>query len=155
MRSIRGTSRGWSALRRKKHIPKKRMKCYESRKHALNSIGYETYAEYLTGELWKGIRDAKLTRYPYCVLCSNGACQVHHLSYDHDTLTGGKHFRLVQLCRDCHLKIEFDGKKKRPLHKANKTLFHLATLTEKGRRWIEWVEHRTRAWEAAKQKKRL
>lgn len=139
MRSIRGSSKGWCNLRKKKcksGIPS----CYSSRNEKLSSVGYKSYHEYLNSEDWKRLRERKLRRYPNCLICSNRATQVHHLKYDWPTLLGLEQHRLVQLCRDCHQSIEIDGDKKRTLRQANAELFRLAMQHERGRRWAVWVE---------------
>lgn len=143
MRSIRGSSKGWSRLKSKKQKPKSKdqMRCYEKRAEALSLLGFADYKEYRESELWKGIRGKKLSRFRNCLICNVPAFEVHHLSYDTQTLLGQKEFRLVQLCRGCHQRIEFDGDKKRHLKDANRVLFEMAERTERGRKWIEWHGH--------------
>ena len=144
MRSVRGSSKAWNAALCKKRKTFSPMKCYVRRNEKLSELGYAGYVEYLKSQDWQRIRDRKLQRYPDCLLCQKRANQVHHLSYDFPTLLGIKHWRLVQLCSDCHKSIEFDGERKRPLKGANAVLFRLAAMTERGRRWAKSMSERGR-----------
>lgn len=79
-----------------------------------------TYSEYLSGEIWKTIRESVLERDEYkCVCCGSDACQVHHTRYNAATLIGKTLEHLFSVCRECHIKIEFrKGGAKRPMQEA-------------------------------------
>lgn len=140
MRSVRGSSIGWAALKSKNRQTKSKLRCYEQRGEKLSNLGYAGYQAYLASDEWKTIRDEKLKRYPHCILCQCKATQVHHLDYGHRTMLGLRPWRLVQMCGDCHKSIEFDGKRKRAIKEANRVLFETAAKTERGQSWIRWHE---------------
>lgn len=146
MRSIRGSKKAWAAARAKSKKPAKfkMMNCYRQRNAKIGNLGYETYQKYLQSEEWKILRKQKLERYPLCLLCDKPASQVHHISYDYETLLGLFEYRLIQLCDGCHEKIEFTGSRKNSLKEANAALFYLAGQTPRGQRWIEWFGHRAK-----------
>jgi hypothetical protein len=88
---------------------------YGSRAINLKELGFEDYAQYLASPLWASIRCKAMLSYGYkCRLCSGPATEVHHLSYDLDTLRSLKRKNLVALCRACHTSVEFttDGTKR-------------------------------------------
>lgn len=70
-----------------------------------------TYQEYLTTELWRIIRNRVLKRDGNkCQICHyDNDLQVHHKSYDKDTIDGIDLSKLITLCRECHSLIEFDN----------------------------------------------
>ncbi len=142
MRTVRGTARAWSNLKKKKVVTKSsKMKCYSNRNTVLLSLGFQDYKAYLESEVWKEIRSKKLSRYRNCLLCECPAFEVHHMSYDLETLLGKRPFRLVQLCRTCHIKIEFDGDRKRELRETNKELTDLASKTIRGQKWLRFLDY--------------
>lgn len=130
---IVGSRKAWGTLNakrfqrdKKRRKPNKRkLFCYAERNSNLNLLGYNTYKEYLCSDLWVQIRGDKLARFPKCILCDEKANQVHHLSYDVDTLLGARTYFLVTMCRECHEWIEFDGIKKRTIIQANNLLMDL------------------------------
>ncbi len=141
VRTIRGTSKGWFNLKIKKApVPRKVLKCYQKRNNCLLILGYEAYQDYLKSDVWKKIRARKLSKHKYCLLCDNLATQVHHLDYNQDTLLGRKDFRLVQLCRNHHEEIEFEGTRKLSVREATGKLFRLAEQCERGKSWIKYME---------------
>lgn len=158
-RSISGSARGWAAFRKKKMLEESRKpstsKGYHKRRESLDFLGYRGYKTYLQSKEWQIIRDEYLKRYSVCVLCESPATQVHHIRYDVATLIGTTFWNLVQLCRKCHEKIEFDGKKKRHFREVNKILFELARETERGKRWINWKDHQENQHKAQKRKKNI
>lgn len=154
MRSIHGSHVGFQNLynKRRKKRQFKLMNCYAKRNERLGEIGYPTYLEYLKSKDWIKIRTNKLNRHPTCLLCPNPASQVHHMSYDYETLLGVHDYRLVQLCGRHHQHIEFSGDRKRHLKEANRTLFELANQCERGKKWIEWHNHQ---YEIQKRNRRI
>lgn len=155
MRSIRGSRKGFGALYAKKRKPKRKlMKAYHQRNCKIKELGYSTYRAYLKSDDWRIIRTRKLTKYPWCLLCPNPSSQVHHISYDYATLLGLNDFLLIQLCSKCHEELEFDGNRKRERKEANAVLFDKASKTTKGKLWIDWFEHRSRATKAGNKKRR-
>jgi hypothetical protein len=85
-----------------------------SRKRHLTALGFGTYREYLTSDLWRTIRTRVFVRDGYlCQKCSQPAEQVHHRSYGKKTLAGKYDHGLISLCRNCHHALEFDGDRKR------------------------------------------
>lgn len=140
-RSVRGSRKAWFNLKRKPSPAS--MKGFTARNARLLKLGYSSYADYLSSDLWKTIRGKKLQKYPSCLLCGKPAGEVHHLSYDQETMLGTKDFCLVQLCGDCHHLIEFDGIRKRDLDEANDELMRLASRCALGRSWMRWRQHAT------------
>lgn len=141
MAIIRGSRRGWEALKAKRRVPKNKMKCYEDRGQRISDLGYAAYQEYLKSDDWKVIRNRKLAKCPDCILCEGKATQVHHLDYSYETILGLLDYRLVQMCGECHGKIEFAGTRKRTVREATGELYRLAAMTDRGKRWIEWTNH--------------
>ena len=98
-----------------------------ARDRRLKAIGFNSYKEYLKSDLWKSIRENVFdVKGKMCAAkdCTAPATQIHHTRYKMEEL-GGRNLRhLHPLCRDCHYKIEFDGKKKsgrrRTLYKSKK-----------------------------------
>lgn len=64
------------------------------------------YATYLSLPIWIQTRKTVLARDSHkCRVCTKPATEVHHRSYDEDTLRGATE-HLVSLCRGCHEFIE-------------------------------------------------
>jgi hypothetical protein len=80
-----------------------------------------------------------LTRFPKCLICPSKASQVHHMSYAARVLLGLETRALVCLCEACHWRIEFDGKRKRSLSRANRELRRLA-FDGKLLRWLSMTK---------------
>ena len=63
--------------------------------------------EYLTGALWKSIREGVLKNASYkCACCPANATEVHHRDYRPRVLSGDDISPLVALCRRCHRWID-------------------------------------------------
>lgn len=93
------------------------------RVYVLNHYGYKDYQSYLQSELWLSIRDRMLKKHPRCGCgCGVSSSTVHHRTYSEANLLGKTLRGLICLSRDCHYRIEFDGKRKVGLGKANSTL---------------------------------
>ena len=89
----------------------------------LKSRGFKNYAEYLRSDLWASIRERVFSlKGRSCVGCRKFATVVHHRRYDGMTMSGGDLRGLVPMCMGCHKKIEFSGKRKNSLSKANNRL---------------------------------
>lgn len=69
----------------------------------------EKYRAYLKGRLWRRIRLLVLRRDHWrCRSCGDRASQVHHGSYDRDTMAGKDLSKLYSLCRSCHEAVSLD-----------------------------------------------
>ena len=88
---------------------------YERRNWNIKYLGYISWDEYLSSDLWKNIRSKVFSRDKnMCCICSFTANAVHHLDYDIKTLKGENRYNLIAICDKCHNKIEFtDSGKKR------------------------------------------
>jgi hypothetical protein len=100
---------------------------YGSRAGNLEELGFEDYKQYLASPLWAGIRHKAMLSYKYrCHLCRAPATEVHHLTYDIATLTVFDRQNLVALCRECHVRIEYnEDEKKRSFLEAVQTFLLL------------------------------
>ena len=88
---------------------------YNQRNELLVNLGFLSYVDYLSSELWAEIRNAILVRDDgRCRVCKNRASVVHHIDYSEETMRGDLFDGLVAVCHGCHEKIEFDkdGKKR-------------------------------------------
>ena len=90
---------------------------YAQRNALLPTLGFPTYADYLSSALWAEIRDAILDRdNGRCRVCKEKAQAVHHLDYSELTLRGETLDQLIAICYNCHNKVEFkDNGEKRTL----------------------------------------
>lgn len=139
MRTVRGSSKAWGNLRKKKHTTKdfKRNTSYQKRNDILNILGFRDYKSYLASDFWIEIRNKILGTQTICLLCPSISETVHHLSYDVMTLKGEQSNRLVALCLQCHALIEFHPSgRKRSLRESNKDLKKRARKTEQGLKWL-------------------
>lgn len=80
---------------------------YKTRKYVLTQLGFSSYKEYLSSQLWKEIRANVLQQYPECRVCDKPATNVHHKSYSRMVMIGVLTSELVSLCTKCHEQIEF------------------------------------------------
>jgi hypothetical protein len=85
-------------------------------------LGFKSYNDYLSSDLWREIRDKKLKECPSCECCGKVADQVHHYSYCYSVMIGQLTSHLLSVCDECHHRIEFDGPTKRNLKAAQKEL---------------------------------
>ena len=88
----------------------------------LKQLGFSSYNEYLSSDLWAEIRARILSRDNHiCVVCSKRATQVHHRSYRWFVLKGECDADLASMCKGCHFSIEFDTNtgEKRPASKVD------------------------------------
>lgn len=95
---------------------------YRKRDRLLLELGYNSYGDYLSSDIWKRIRIKFLAKNKVCYGCSSTSECVHHRMYTEGNLLGETESGLVPLCQYCHHKIEFDGKRKLSHHQANKKL---------------------------------
>lgn len=103
----------------------------KQRLDSLKELGFTTYRDYLSSDLWKKIRRRALNAADNaCRLCRRKAWQVHHTQYDLATMKGENLVTLVALCGECHERIEFTGRKT-SLPEAN----HLLKKYLKRERW--------------------
>jgi hypothetical protein len=67
------------------------------------------YSDYLKTELWRKIREQVLKRDGRkCRSCGARASQVHHGSYDPETLAGARLDKLYAICGRCHAAVSLD-----------------------------------------------
>jgi len=93
---------------------------YKLRDTILKDMGFFSYKEYLSSDLWQNIRSKILHIYEYkCHCCYKKANQVHHQWYNPENLSGEKIYEngLMALCRDCHYNAEFEDNQKSPISK--------------------------------------
>lgn len=97
------------------------------------------YSKYLQSTLWIKIREWVFQRDKFsCVVClrsqmgKNDEFDVHHRSYDLETLEGKRDGQLITLCRKCHKKIEYyaNGEKRTCLIQKEKELKRLTDIHE-------------------------
>lgn len=94
-------------------MPKKRRKVkaggsYQERADALRKLGFSSYKEYLSSDLWKRVRVRVYRKYgSLCLLCSNPATELHHLCYSVEDLAGRRLSHIKPICRECHQRCEF------------------------------------------------
>lgn len=108
---------------------------YEVRDSVLRRLGYASYSDYLRGTRWRLIRAHVLALRRRCILCGKPATDVHHLSYDQETLLGFRTHALAPVCRGCHKGIEFSGGRKNSLKHANIKLLKRARVSFHGKDW--------------------
>lgn len=97
---------------------------YKQRNESLKKLGFNSYKEYLSSPLWKGIRLKVMDRENnICQICHiTKAEHIHHHNYAYKTLRGDKRKlrHLVAICKNCHEKAEFlDNSLKATLPQAN------------------------------------
>ncbi len=106
---------------------------YALRNALIVQLGFNTYKEYLSSQLWAEIRDAVFARDGgSCNLCGERAEVVHHTDYSKATMLGNNFDGLAALCHHCHHKVEVvrDGKK-RTLLQARGVYYALLRKKEK------------------------
>lgn len=100
---------------------------YDKRDAVLRDLGFSSYAEYLTSDLWAAIRTAVFwLRGRDCTLCRRSGTVLHHQQYTIKVLIGEDISPIFPLCRTCHRRIEYtpDGRK-RPIHEMHKAFRRL------------------------------
>lgn len=124
---IIGSRKGWQNLRQKTlgKRSKAKMTEYGDRDTLLASFGFASYQEYLQSESWKYIRRLQMSSHPNCISCGLPATEVHHVSYNRNTMLGIGKVDVVSLCRKCHCCIEFVDGGKVSLPEANERLLTL------------------------------
>lgn len=107
--------------------PKENGLSYASRDRVLQELGFSSYSEYLSSDLWRKIRKRVISRYGnQCRICGFPYDNIHHLRYDWKTLSGKSLVNLVPLCRDCHKSLEFKDGKKVPMLECRNEYFAAA-----------------------------
>lgn len=94
---------------------------YAGRNLILESMGFNTYREYLDSELWARIRRKVYSiKGRDCFLCGSAATALHHNRYHISDLKGKTIKHIHPICRKCHERIEFKKGEKVSLKKAKK-----------------------------------
>lgn len=88
-------------------------------------LGFKTYQHYLLSPLWNNIRNRILNNSSQCHCCKDKPTQVHHSSYNINTMAGYHDECLYPICQKCHNFIEYTGTKKNSLLVANQKLFNM------------------------------
>jgi len=83
-------------------------KSYEDRDLIIKSMGFKNYNDYLSSALWNNIRQIVIRTFNgKCQFCNNSVTEIHHSSYDKETLLGHKYDNLHPVCNKCHHKMEY------------------------------------------------
>jgi hypothetical protein len=91
----------WERLREKRRL------AIIQWKKDLAEMGFQSYADYLSSDLWASIKRAVMDRAKgKCRLCRKEAEVVHHRRYDRCVMEGKANCHLVALCRVCHHNVE-------------------------------------------------
>jgi len=88
---------------------------WKKRSEYLKLLGFASYGAYLKSELWNSIRQRVFERDGgKCRLCGKVASQVHHTTYDYETLGGYKLDKMYSSCAGCHrhVSIKPNGKRR-------------------------------------------
>lgn len=82
------------------------------RDKALSIMGFASYQEYLSSDLWRKIRKIVFSFNSKCCVCSKPSSQAHHINYSIDALEGNVSAVkscIVPMCENCHQKVHFKG----------------------------------------------
>lgn len=72
-------------------------------KDSLSYLRFYSYGDYLKSQVWQKIRKEVLESNSWqCKYCDRKASQVHHESYDLDTMSGRNLRYLTPVCWSCH-----------------------------------------------------
>lgn len=96
---------------------------FQKRDKALRNLGFESYADYLRSDLWRGIKKKVMGGYEakMCYVCDMFvATELHHLTYETSVMRGNKPSHLYPVCEHCHEKI-FEYSKRRRTNQKNAT----------------------------------
>jgi hypothetical protein len=74
----------------------------------LKRLGFNSYAEYLEGDLWKGIRRKFLSEKPRCSICGKKSTHVRFTTFSEAIFSGKDTDTLFPLCGNCFYRVEFD-----------------------------------------------
>lgn len=113
------------------------MPTYGDRNSLLVTLGFLTYQDYLSSDLWLSIlKRCFRLKGTVCTLCKRKkASVVHHVAYSKKVLLGLDMKPLFPLCQGCHVKIEFSAKgDKRTLNEAQALWYKLVSNKE-GKSW--------------------
>lgn len=84
------------------------------RSDSLAKLGFLSYTAYQKSDLWSDIRSRVLLRDGgKCQGCESDANQVHHSSYDLETMSGKSLRHLQSSCGSCHMRSHFSGSAER------------------------------------------
>jgi len=122
---------------------------YGWRDQNLKTLGFADYPTYLASSLWKNIRHRAISAHPTCFRCGKRAQQVHHASYDPETLSGKTLAALIPCCAKCHRAAEKQARGLRGEDRLNEATVYLTHHTKGWRKkrskpsGITWIpEHK-------------
>lgn len=79
---------------------------FHERDKCLKLLGFESYSDYLSSDLWQFVRGSLKESRECCVCKSTTGLAWHHRSYEANVLVGNFSGDLiVRLCNDCHKAI--------------------------------------------------
>lgn len=90
----------------------------------LKSIGFNSFNEYISSDVWENVRSSQLRKRTRCYLCSARATQVQPLCYRKRELLGWRRAKLISLCKRCHTLLEFNGDRKLSMKELRRKLGH-------------------------------
>ena len=96
---------GWlRKWKRKEKKAKENWKPYVDRNKILKEIGFTCYNDYLVSDLWKEIRDRRLSTQDVCSCCDNKADVVHHDTFYWKLLLGDEE-SVNEFCILCVIRV--------------------------------------------------
>ena len=128
---------------------------YKQRKSALEKMGVASYEEYLKSETWDEIKRQVFAAKGYgCSCCRKFAKEIHHQSYDLETMQGRTLAFLWPVCRQCHRKTHFRGDVQRGSADSRKTFVYMREryLESEGMRGQKPVKRTKKAKKLSKKK---
>lgn len=75
----------------------------------LKCLGFNSFNEYLSSDVWKKVSQAHLAKRPRCFVCNSPATHVKHLCYRKRDLLGWKRAKLISMCKRCHRGVDLHG----------------------------------------------
>ena len=106
---------------------------YQVRANSLKELGFRTYSDYLSSDIWRTIRERIFSRDKgKCKVCSRKCHSVHHVTYNVVVMRGDDDTQLISVCRGCHKHVEFDGDKKLVGSTTINHRLHKAAISRRG-----------------------
>lgn len=83
---------------------------YKRRDFSLHELGFSSYSEYLSSDLWKIVQKRVYIKRPkLCMLCYDKSTCLHHNRYHGADLCGSSIKFIIPLCNSCHEYLEYDS----------------------------------------------